>query len=107
MLGVYYDSPDAMPAAQLRSFAGVTVPPDFAGDKDLRIESIAAGPIASLVHKGPYAELHKAYDYLFCDWLPRSGRDPGDAPPFEEYLNNPHELPPSEWLTRVSVPLAA
>ncbi|MGL4240065.1 MAG: AraC family transcriptional regulator [Beijerinckiaceae bacterium] len=106
MFGVYYDSPDAVPKADLRSFAGLTVAADYAGDKELRLETIAAGPVASLVHKGPYAELHKAYDFLFCDWLPKSGRDPADAPPFEEYLNNPRELPPSEWLTRVSVPLS-
>lgn len=106
MLGIYYDSPEAVPLAELRSFAGLTVPADFAGDKHLRIETIAASAIASLVHKGPYAELHRAYDYIFCQWLPASGREPGDAPPFEEYLNNPRELPPSEWLTRVSIPLA-
>jgi AraC family transcriptional regulator len=105
MLGVYYDSPRAVPVAQLRSFAGLTVPPEFAGDKDLKVETIAAGPIASLIHKGSYAELHKAYDWMFCGWLPSSGRDPGDAPPFEEYLNNPRELPPTEWLTRVCLPL--
>jgi AraC family transcriptional regulator len=106
MFGVYYDSPEAVPKAELRSFAGFTAPPDFTSDKDLQVETIAAGPVASLVHKGPYAELHKAYDWLFGEWLPKSGRDPADAPPFEEYLNNPRELPPSEWLTRISVPLA-
>lgn len=104
--GVYYDSPEAVATADLRSFAGLTVPADFAGDKDLQVETISAGPVASLVHKGPYAELHKAYDWLFCGWLPQSGRDPGNAPPFEEYLNNPRQLPPSEWLTRVCLPLS-
>ncbi len=107
IFGIYYDSPEAVPTSQLRSFAGLTVPADFSGDGDLRIETIAGGEVASLVHRGPYAELHKAYDFLFCGWLPRSDRDPADAPPFEEYLNNPRELPPTEWLTRLSVPLAS
>jgi AraC family transcriptional regulator len=106
MLGIYYDSPDAVPAAQLRSFAGLTVPEDYTPDNGMRIEVIEAGAVASLLHKGPYAELSKAYDHLFCDWLPSSGREPADRPPFEEYLNNPRELPPSEWLTKVSIPLA-
>jgi AraC family transcriptional regulator len=106
MFGIYFDSPRDVPVARLRSFAGISVPPGFAGDKDLGLQTIAAGAIASLVHKGPYAELHRAYDWLFCDWFPKSGRETADAPPFEEYLNNPRESPPSEWLTRVSIPLA-
>jgi AraC family transcriptional regulator len=28
-------------------------------------------------------------------------------PCFEEYLNNPRELPPEEWLTAVHLPLVA
>jgi AraC family transcriptional regulator len=106
MLGVYYDSPDAVPAAQLRSFAGFTVSEDYKPDNGMRIEVIEVGAVASLIHKGPYAELSKAYDHLFSDWLPTSGREPADRPPFEEYLNNPRECPPSEWLTKVSIPLA-
>jgi AraC family transcriptional regulator len=106
MFGIYFDSPEDVPVARLRSFAGLTCPPGFASDADLQTASIAAGPFAAVLHKGPYAELHKVYDWLFRGWLPVSGRDPGNAPPFEEYLNNPRELPPTEWLTRVCIPLA-
>jgi AraC family transcriptional regulator len=106
MFGVYYDSPNDVPVAKLRSFAGLTAPEGVAPDGGLRLEVVKPGSVASLVHKGPYAELAKAYDFLFCAWLPTSGREPDDRPPFEEYLNNPREVPPSEWLTKVSIPLA-
>jgi AraC family transcriptional regulator len=106
MFGVYYDSPGAVATANLRSFAGLTAPEGYRPEGDLRVEEIRPGVAASLVHKGPYAELSRAYDYLYCEWLPASGREPADAPPFEEYLNNPREVPPLEWLTRVSIPLA-
>ena len=70
------------------------------------IETIVPSMLcASVVHKGPYAELEAPYRYLFREWLPPSGREAGDHPCFEEYLNNPRELPPSEWLTRISLPL--
>jgi AraC family transcriptional regulator len=105
MLGVYYDSPNDVPAHKLRSFAGLTAPQGFEPDSGLRIEIVKAGAIATLTHKGPYAELHQAYDYLFSNWLPTSGHEPDDRAPFEEYLNNPREYPPSEWLTRVCIPL--
>jgi AraC family transcriptional regulator len=62
---------------------------------------------ASVLHKGPYAELETPYRYLFREWLPQSGEEAGDHACFEEYLNNPRELPPSEWLTRISLPLRA
>jgi AraC family transcriptional regulator len=105
MFGVYYDSPNDVPAAKLRSFAGLTAPKEYEPDGGLRLETVKPGPVACLVHKGPYAELSKAYDYLYGAWLPRSGRIPADRPPFEEYLNNPRELPPTEWLTMVCIPL--
>jgi AraC-like DNA-binding protein len=41
----------------------------------------------------------------FREWLPKSGEEAGDHACFEEYLNNPRDLPPSEWLTRISLPL--
>ena len=68
---------------------------------------IAASTVARLVHKGPYADLDVAYAWLYHNWLPQSGREPGDAPCFEEYLNDPRSLPPQEWLTAVNLPLKA
>lgn len=105
MFGIYFDDPKATPKSELRSFAGLTAPEGYEPDSGLRVEVIEAGPAAELLHKGPYAELEQAYDYLFREWLPGSGREPADRPPFEEYLNNPRELPPTEWLTRLSIPL--
>ena len=60
---------------------------------------------ASVLHKGPYAELERAYRHLFRDWLPASGYEAADFSCFEEYLNDPRETPPSELLTRVHLPL--
>lgn len=105
--GVYYDDPDSVPERDLRSFAGVLVGPDFAASGDMSIVELPEMMTASVVHKGPYAELKSAYRHLYQTWLPTSGREPGALPCFEEYLNNPRALPPTEWLTKVSMPLAA
>ncbi|MEW8499130.1 MAG: GyrI-like domain-containing protein, partial [Candidatus Thiodiazotropha taylori] len=56
----------------------------------------------SLLFKGSYAELEKPYDWLFGQWLPQSGYEAADFPPFEEYLNDPKDTPPSELLTRIN-----
>jgi AraC family transcriptional regulator len=59
-----------------------------------------------LHHRGPYAELNKAYRWLYREWLPTSGEQCADRPIFEEYLNNPRALPPEQWLTDICLPLA-
>ena len=104
-IGVYFDDPEAKAPAELRSFAGLTVAPDVAIDGGADIVEIASGPAVSTIHQGPYADLPAAYHYLYGDWLPTSGREPADQPCFEIYLNNPRDLPPTEWRTEVFLPL--
>ena len=105
-IGVYYDDPDGTPAHALRSDAGLAVGPDVALDDGLRIVEVPGGRHAVLHHQGPYAELNKAYRWLYREWLPKSGEQCADRPIFEEYLNNPRTLPPEQWLTDICLPLA-
>ena len=103
--GIYYADPAATPAADLRSDACLTAPPAFAGDGELRPLTIAGGRCAVLLHVGPYAELERAYTWLYREWLPASGDEPADGPCVEEYLNNPRLVPPSELRTEIWLPL--
>ena len=81
-------------------------PDDFTLDGDgPRRLTIAGGRYVVLVHTGPYAELERPYRWLFGEWLPASGEEAADAPPFEEYLNDPRTLPPSQWRTAICMPL--
>ena len=105
MIGVYLDDPDAVAEADLRSYAGFTVPASFKASDGVEAFTLAPGHVASVVHKGPYAELPRAYAHLYAVWLPTSGREPANTPCFETYLNNPAQLPPTEWLTEVALPL--
>ncbi|MBT2969598.1 MAG: AraC family transcriptional regulator [Candidatus Thiodiazotropha sp. (ex Ctena orbiculata)] len=104
-IGLYYDDPKSVEVEKLNAFAGMTlaketeVPRD---DETLQVSEIPGGTCASLVFKGPYAELEKPYDWFFGEWLPQSGYEAADFPPFEEYLNDPKDTPPSELLTRIN-----
>ncbi|MBB4278234.1 AraC family transcriptional regulator [Rhizobium mongolense] len=106
MIGVYFDDPDIVPAEKLRSIAcatggsGVPIEPPF------ERQTIDGGEYAVLRHKGPYADMHKAYQWLYAEWLPKSGRQIKDSVMFEEYLNNPRDVPPTELLTDIYMPLA-
>lgn len=68
-------------------------------------KAIAGGEHAVLRHKGPYSDLHVAYNWLYGTWLPQSGREVAAAPVFEEYLNNPRDTAPAELLTEICLPL--
>lgn len=107
MLGIYYDDPQAVAATSLRSDACLTIDAEIRTEGDIRVIDLAAGRHAVLVHQGPYAELDKAYAWLYGTWLPQSGDEAADRPVHEEYLNNPRELPPADWLTAVCLPLVA
>lgn len=106
-VGIYYDDPGTVAAKDLRSDACLTVPGSFAGAEELRVFDLAGGRHAVLRFQGPYAELEKPYNWLYRDWLPKSGEIAADRPPFEIYLNDCRVLPPSEWLTDICLPLAA
>ena len=71
----------------------------------VKIERTDAMRIAFIRHLGPYAELGVAYRWLYGQWLPTSGREPADGPPFEVYLNNPEDTPPDELITEIHIPL--
>ncbi len=91
--GVYFDDPEKVPVAKLRSLAGVSVAPGAnLGDKLQRFE-IPAGQYAILDYAGPAAGVIKAYQWLFAEWLPASGREPAAFPLFEQYLYDPRVRP--------------
>ena len=107
MIGIYFDDPDIVPTDKLRSIACATVHDDFPADAPLTYRQLDGGACAVLRHKGPYADMHKAYQWFYGSWLPQSGREVRDAPRFEEYLNNPRDVPPTELLTDIYMPLVA
>ena len=105
MVGVYYDDPSATPAAALKSLAGLVVDDTVALPKGLEEARLPGGKMAVLRFKGHYSGLPAAYDYLYGVWLPASGQQAADAPPFEDYINNPMDTKPEDLLTDICVPL--
>jgi len=105
MMGLYYDDPNAVAEADLRSFAALEVSPDMALPDGLEEMSVTKGDVAVLVFKGSYSGLKTAYNYLYGEWLPNSGREMRDEPSYEVYLNSPIDTAPEELLTQICVPL--
>jgi AraC family transcriptional regulator len=108
MVGIYLDDPTVTPQAELRSKAGVihsSPLAEGASQAPLSPSTIHSGDYAVLKYRGPYANMREAYQWLYGQWLPASGRDAADAPVFEEYLNNPRTTAPADLLTEICLPL--
>ena len=105
-LGIGHDNPNVVPAKDLRYDACVTVGEDFQPTGELGVQIIAGGDYAICRHVGPYEGLGAAYGWLFSQGLPQMGRQMGDAPPFEVYVNSPDRFPPAELITDIHIPLA-
>jgi len=103
--GLYYDDPSAVPPQALRSDACISVPVDWLPSGELESRDIRGGEYAVILHVGPYAELERAYSWLYGVWLPQSGREAEDAPCVEQYLNDPRNVPATELKTEVWLPL--
>ncbi|HEY7883532.1 MAG TPA: AraC family transcriptional regulator [Cellvibrionaceae bacterium] len=104
--GIYYDDPFTTPTEDLRSLACITVD-NNTNTRDLQSANIGGGKHAVLSFTGPYAELEAIYEWFYGHWLPESGHELADAPPFEEYLNDPKTTPANELITKIYLPLKA
>ena len=107
MVGIYYDDPMATPEDELRSRAAFLLDDDSKVEAPLEKDTLTGGTYAVLTHKGPYSDLPAAYDWLYSVWLKENGHALRAQPPYENYLNNPREVPASELLTQICVPVAA
>jgi AraC family transcriptional regulator len=105
MIAVFYDDPQSVAEADLRSHAGFEITGRSDLSTPLEDVTLPAGRQAVLTYKGPYAGLPAAYDELFGIWLPQSGEEPADTPSFEVYLNSPMDVAPEDLITELHLPL--
>ncbi len=104
-LGICPDDPSQVPAESCRYVAGVVLAHDAEPEGNVTVETIPGGRWAVLVHHGPYEELGQAWDAVYRDWLPSSGEQLRDTPPFEVYLNDKHTVAPQDLLTEIYIPI--
>ena len=105
VFGVFHDDPAAVPTANLRATACITVDDDWRPSGELVEERLGGGRYARTVHTGSYAELKSAYDWLYRNWLPTSHEEPRNQPCIEEYLNDARQVAAKDLETAVMLPL--
>lgn len=73
------------------------------GDPGIEIHTIPGGQCLSLIHKGPYSELHGAWSRIGMYAEEREFTATG--PHREIYLNDPCTVPAEELLTELQIPI--
>ena len=75
--------------------------PDF---DDIHFKKLLSIPAVSVMHKGPYTELGKAYAYAF-KWVEENGYKIVGAPR-ESYIDGPwNKQDEANWLTELQIPI--
>ncbi|WP_164468281.1 AraC family transcriptional regulator [Caulobacter vibrioides] len=103
---VFHDDPDDTPAEQYRldlcaATARVASNPD-----GVTSGVIPGGPCAVLRQIGSSDDLRAASRFLYGEWLPRSGREPRDAPFFAQRVSFFPDVPEHEAVTDLFLPLS-
>ncbi|MEM8577997.1 MAG: AraC family transcriptional regulator [Pseudomonadota bacterium] len=104
-VAIYHDDVTAVPEAERRSHAGVTMAHGVEVPEGLEAYNLPGGRLAVLTYKGPYTGLPAVYDFLYGTWLPASNEEPSAHPSYEVYLNDPTDTAPDNLVTEVCVPL--
>jgi AraC family transcriptional regulator len=105
LLGIDHDNPHVTPPDKLRYDACVATDKPVEPEGEVGTQEIPGGEYAVVTHKGPYETLPETFARLYGEWLPRSGREPSDAPGFQHYRTTPRETAPQDLVTDIYVPL--
>jgi AraC family transcriptional regulator len=103
-IGVSHEDGDSS-GAEPRYDCAITVGRDFRPEGEVQVATLESGEYAVVTYQGPYWGVDAAYTWLLESWIKSQGRQARHAPSFEVYLNDASEVPESELLTDVHVPL--
>lgn len=104
LVAIFHDNPAEVPAAELRSDAGVVLPAGATVPEGLAVVVLPAGKHLRGRHVGPYGGLPAAWAVV-REAVQREHRR-GAGPGYELYLNNPNNAAPDELITEIHIPLA-
>jgi AraC family transcriptional regulator len=104
VLALYHDDPSAVPPAQLRSDAGLTVPDAASIPAGLTEQRVEGGRFTKAVHVGPYEELPAAWASAKRDFV-AAGLRHKPGPSFEIYPNSPMDTPKDKLITEIYMPV--
>ncbi|MDD3654410.1 MAG: GyrI-like domain-containing protein [Desulfotomaculaceae bacterium] len=73
------------------------------GQGEVKAGAIPAGRYVTCMYKGPYSQMEEPYNEI-TKWITENGYEPSGVS-YEYYYNAPDEVPESELLTKIAIPL--
>lgn len=104
-VGISYDDPQITPAEKCRYYACVTIPMGTQPKSPIGVMEIPEGKYAVVQTKCRADEIAVIYQYMYRSWLPKSGYQPADRPPFEFYLETPDNNPGGKYFLEICLPV--
>lgn len=71
----------------------------------LAYQTLPAGRWAIFRHVGPYDTLWQTWQAAYRDWLPASGEEPRNTPPFEDYVDDASQVAAEKLRTDICIPI--
>jgi effector-binding domain-containing protein len=82
---------------------GFPVARQLPGKGEIKPGIIPAGKYVTCLYQGPYSQMERAYNEIF-KWLQENNRELTGVY-YEYYYNSPDEVPESELLTKIAIPV--
>jgi AraC family transcriptional regulator len=106
-LAITPDEPGVTPPAECRYDAGFILRDGtrVEPEGEVGVQVLRAGRWAVFLHKGPHETMWQTWNAAYRDWLPASGEELRDAPPYEVYLNSKDNTKPEDLRTEIYIPI--
>lgn len=105
IMALYHDNPDITEEQKLRLSVCLPVAKGTKVDGEVGLMTIAAGTYAVAHLELAGDEYDAAWQSLYKDWLPGSGYQPDDLPPYEIYYNDPKTHPQGKHIVDICLPV--
>ncbi|MGE5365426.1 MAG: AraC family transcriptional regulator [Bacteroidota bacterium] len=102
---VYHDNPEITKEENLRTSVCVSVPADAETGGEIGKMQIPGGKYAIAKFEISAEEYEDAWNAICGGWLPESGYQPDDRPPFELSLNDPQTHPEHKHIVDIYLPV--
>lgn len=105
LMGIYHDDPNITEESRLRTSICITVPADTKTEGEIGRMKVAGGKYAVGHFELSDDQYPEAWKSIYGGWLPESGYQPDDGPPFEIYMNDPRQHPEGKCLVDICIPV--
>jgi len=103
--GISYDNPEVTESHKCRYEACVSIPHEAKPEGRVGVKEIEGGVFAVFRLKGPFSQFSNAYNAIFREWYPSSGKELREAPIREKYINYTEKRKPEKYITDLYIPV--